>query len=258
MSDYKQIAKDTRLVVARMIQKAQTSHLGSCFSAADLLTVLFERMDTETDEFIASKGWCAALVYALLARKGVIPRSHLRRFCAPNETEYIGLIEPRGKFGLRFAGGSMGMGIAAGVGFALARKWAGLPGHVYVLASDGEMNCGTTWEAAALAAHHKLDNLVVIVDRNGLQAMGSTREVLEMDLEGIWSSFGWQTLEMNGHDYECIEKGLRIAEAETRPTVLLANTVKCKGWPREEGKNLYHYWHVTKKDYAEIKKALEG
>lgn len=252
-------ARRARLTVLEMIYRAQSSHIGSCFSSADLLAILFERLDFEKDEFIASKGWCAALVYALQASHGIIPKKNLKRFCQPGEKDYIGLIEPRGRFGSRFAGGSMGMGIAAGVGFALARKWDGRPGRVWVLESDGGMNVGITWEAAALAAHHRLNNLTVICDINLFQAMGRTKDILNMEpLDKKWRAFGWDVLRLPGHDLVAVERGYEWAERRKAPSIILADTVKGKGWKRAENNNDYHYLHVTKSDYAEAKAELKG
>ena len=186
--NYVEQAREARKAVLRMIYKAQTSHIGSNFSCIDLLAVLFDKMHPEQDKFICSKGWVAASVYYFLAQKGIILKEDLERYCAPDEREYIGLIEPRGKFGLEFAGGSMGYGLPAGVGYALTKKQKGECGHVYVLMSDGEMQIGTTWESAMIAAHHELTNLTVIVDYNGFQAMGRVHDILSLgDLHQKWN-----------------------------------------------------------------------
>ena len=138
-NEYKKIANDARKKVLEMIYRAQSSHIGSNFSCIDILSVLFGRMDLKKDKFIASKGWVAASVYYFLAQKGVIPAADLERYCQPGEEEYIGLVEPRGVFGMEFAGGSMGYGLPAGVGFALAKKLNREEGNIHVLMSDGEM-----------------------------------------------------------------------------------------------------------------------
>src|SRR3989344_5329208 len=151
MIDYQKIATEARKTVLRMIYEAQSSHIGSNFSAIDVLAVLFEKMDMEKDKFIASKGWIAASVYYFLAEKGIIPKEDLERYCRPGEKEYIGLVEPHHKFGLEFAGGSMGYGLPAGVGFALAKKLNNEEGDIHVLMSDGEMKIGTTWEVILIA-----------------------------------------------------------------------------------------------------------
>ena len=199
--NYKQIAKETRIEVLGMIHRAQTSHIGSCFSAVDLAVVVYENLK-EGDRVVWSKGWAAALTYSLLARHGYIPKEDLKKF--PNEP-YIGLAEPSVK-GVETAGGAMGHGLPVALGMALGKKMSGEEGTIYCIMSDGEMNEGTTWEAAALAAHHKLDNLVVLIDVNKWQAMGRTKDVVDFEpLVDKWESFGWRAARVNGHDYEELE-----------------------------------------------------
>lgn len=247
---YEKIALEARKKVLNMIYKAGTSHIGSNFSSIDILAVLFEKMRIGEDKFIASKGWIAASVYYFLAEKGVIPKKDLERFCMPGEKDYIGLIEPQGKFGLEFAGGSMCLGLAAGVGFALAKKLKGEPGRVYVLESDGGMNGGPTWEAMAIAAHQKLDNIVLIIDSNKFQAMGRTEDVLDMEPMGKkLMSFGWAYSVVDGHDYRALENAINREEA--MPYAIIANTIKGKGVSIFEKNNLYHYKQLDKEEYGE-------
>ena len=166
----------------------------------------------------------------------------------------------------------MGYGLPFGIGFALAKKLKGEDGTIYVLMSDGEMQIGTIWEAALIAAHHKLDNLVVIVDYNEFQAMGKTNEVLNIEpLRLKWSAFNWNVVEIDGHDYEQIEEqGLNFHEwqykpnltprnawpaskdrSETRnhPTCVIAHTIKGKGISFMEGNNLFHYKNLSEIEY---------
>lgn len=234
-----------------MIYKAQSSHLGSNFSCIDILSVLFEKMNPKKDKFIASKGWVAAAVYYFLARKGIIPKKDLERYCRPNEKKYIGLVEPHGKFGLEFAGGSMGFGLPAGVGFALAKRLNRESGTVHVLMSDGEMQIGTTWESALIAAHHRLSNLMVWVDNNRLQAMGATKDILNIEpLERRVKAFGWSVRRVNGHDFKAIERAAKSA-SRSSPTMVICDTVKGKGWKRAENNNLYHYKGISEEEYEE-------
>lgn len=147
----------------------------------------------------------------------------------------------------------MCMGLAAGVGFAKARKLAGKPGKVYVLESDGGMNGGITWEAAMLAAQHNLDNLVLIIDTNGLQAMGRTADILNLDgmvhsLERKVKGFGWVTAEIDGHSFEQITEALDISPAK-RPVCIVAKTVKGKGVSFMENQNIWHYKAPEKEEF---------
>ena len=252
-----ELANKIRKTVLEMIYKAQSSHIGSCFSCIDLLTVIYMKSKLE-DKILISKGWVAAPVYALLAEKGIIPKKDLERYCKEKEKQYIGLLEPMK--GVSFAGGSMSMGIAAGVGFALAKKLNNDKSRVYVLESDGGLNGGITWEAAAIAAHHRLDNLIVIIDMNGLQAMGSTSDILNMEpLRDKWKSFGWEVREVNGHNHITIEQALFYPPLyKGKPIVILAKTIKGKGVSFFENNNLYHYKNLTAKEYLLARKELNG
>src|SRR3990167_10363431 len=175
MPNYSQIAKDARLRVLDLIYGAQTSHIGSNFSCIDILAVLFEKIDLDKDKFVLSKGWVAASLYYFLWRKGRITEEELNSFCKEG-SKFIGLAEPITP-DIMIAGGSMGLGLPGAVGLALAKKIKKEEGKVYVLMSDGEMQSGTFWESILITRHHKLDNLVILVDYNGLQAMGETRDV---------------------------------------------------------------------------------
>jgi len=261
-TDYKKIATAARRKVLEMIYKAQTSHIGSCLSAIDILTVLYmgvvKNLDKEfredRDRVIASKGWIAAVMYYFLAEKGVIPKEDLKTYCAPG-SKYIGLAEPYIK-GIEAAGGAMGHGLPMGVGMALGAKKAREKWKTYVLMSDGEMDSGTTWESALLAAHHELDNLIVIVDYNKWQALGRTNEVLNIEpLGDKWKAFGWEVLEIDGHDYEQIENALNH-ESKKKPVIIIANTIKGKGISEMEDKLEWHYRNIPDDVYERAMKEL--
>lgn len=254
MTDYDKISTNARIKVLEMIHKAGTSHIGSNLSCIDILSVLFEKLDIPNDELVVSKGWVAAAVYYFLAEKGVIPKDDLERFCGPTEEEYIGLIEPHGKFGLRFAGGSMGYGLPAAVGFALAKKWKGETGTVYCLMSDGELAIGTTWEAALLAGQHNLTNLVVMVDSNGWQAMGKTHEILETTFPILPRT--WSYTVANGHNFASIEAAL--GQLRLNPLLIDFGTTKGKGVSFMENDNRWHYLHTSEDDYQKALKELHG
>lgn len=260
MSDYKRIAAEARKKVLEMIYRAQSSHIGSNFSSIDILTVLFEKMDLKKDKFIASKGWIAASVYYFLAEKGVIPKEDLERYYRPGEKEYIGLVEPHHKFGLEFAGGSMGFGLPAGVGFTLAKKLNGDPpaggGKIHVLMSDGEMQIGTTWESILIAKQHNLSNLVAWIDNNRLQAMGETKDILNIEpLDERVKSFGWAVQRINGHDFNAIESALENL-SDKEPNMIICDTIKGKGVSFMENNNLYHYKMLSEEEFNEANQAL--
>lgn len=256
MVNYEKIARDARVKVLELIYKAGTSHIGSNFSAIDIMAVLFEKADPKKDEIILSAGWKAAAWYYFLWRKGIISQEELDSFCMSGG-KFIGLVEPMNRWGLRFAGGSMGYGLPFGVGVALAKKMKGEEGKVYVLMSDGELQIGTTWESTLIASQHKLNNLVVIVDHNGLQAMGRTENILTTS----FPKEGWSMITAGDENIrsgnkpmvieECF-KALQVREKfldVQRPKIIIAHTTKGKGIPRWEGDNLWHYAQIKKDDY---------
>lgn len=246
-----------------IIYQTQSSHVGSNFSCADVLTVLYSIADIDKDlkedrdRIVISKGWVAATVYILLAEKGIIPKEDLETYCKEG-SKYIGLVEPYVR-GIEAAGGSMGFGLPFGVGFALAKKLKKEKGRAFVLMSDGEMQIGSTWESALIAAHHKLDNLFVIVDYNNLQAMGRIKEILNIEpLKDKWQAFNWEVREIDGHNFEQIEKALTEPARKSSPVVIIAKTIKGKGVSFMEGNNLYHYKAPSEDEYQRAKQELES
>jgi len=264
LKKYKEIALETRKTVLRLIYQAQTSHIGSNFSCIDILTVLYGIADIDKDlkedrdRIVISKGWVAATVYAFLAQKGIIPKEDLETYCKDG-SKYVGLVEPYVR-GIEAAGGSMGYGLPFGVGFALAKKGKKEKGKVFVLMGDGEMQIGTTWESALIAAHHKLDNLFVIVDANELQAMGKIKGILNIEpLKDKWKAFSWEVREIDGHNFEEIEKSLINPPInKEKPIVIIAKTIKGKGWKRAENNNLFHYKAPSEKEYKEAMDELNN
>ncbi|MFA6190259.1 MAG: transketolase [Candidatus Staskawiczbacteria bacterium] len=263
MKDYKKIANDARKKVLEMVHLSGASHIGSNFSCIDVLSVLFSKLNIDKnlskdrDRFLLSKGWAAASLYYFLSKKGVIPKEDLETYARPG-SKYIGLAEPDIR-GVEVAGGAMGHGLPIALGMALAAKLSEEKWKTYVLMSDGELDCGTTWESAALAAQHKLNNLTVIVDCNNFQAMGATKEVLNMEpLVDKWKAFNWDVIEINGHDYKEIEKAINysFSSARKKPLVIIARTVKGKGVSFFEKKLEWHYKNIDKENYIKALKEL--
>lgn len=265
MEDYKKIANNARKKVLEMVHLAGTSHIGSNFSCIDIMAVLFQKLNLDKnlkddrDRFILSKGWAAAALYYFLSEKGVIPKKDLKTYCQPG-SKYIGLAEPDVR-GVEVAGGAMGHGLPIALGMALGAKLSGEKWKTYVLMSDGELDCGTTWECAALAAQHELNNLIVIFDCNSFQAMGMTKEVLNMEpLAYKWKAFNWDVLEIDGHNYNQIEKSLenKLREKTKKPLVIIARTTKGKGVSFFEGKLEWHYKNVDKENYTKALSELNN
>lgn len=252
MADYAKIAKDARLKVLDMIYEAQSSHIGSNFSAIDIMAVLFEKIDLDRDRFILSAGWKAAALYYFLWRKGRITEDELNSYCKEG-SKFIGLAEPIHP-DIPVAGGSMGLGLPMAVGIALAKKLSNEDGEVYVLMSDGEIQCGTTWEAINIANQHNLGNLTIIVDKNGLQAMGRTDDILEIrNAEIVLPGYM-----VNGHDYEALSMCLMEESRphNQKPRVIWAKTVKGMGVPAWEDDNMWHYKAPNKDEYEYAKACL--
>ena len=241
-----------RQAVLDMVYKAQSSHIGSNFSVIEILKVLFERKG----KIILSAGWKASAFYYFLAINGFFPEEELDTYNQEG-SRLIGLTEP-GVPGVYFAGGSMGLGFPAAVGFALSEKMKGSDTKIYCVMSDGEMGCGTTWESAMIASHHKLSNLTVIIDDNGLQAMGKTSEILDnASLKSKWRAFGFCTTTVNGHDTEELNWALNHPD-HNKPMCIVAKTIKGKGVSFMENDNRYHYFNLSKEDYENAKQELNG
>jgi transketolase len=233
-----------------MVSRAKASHVGSCFSVADILAVLYGqvmRVDVGDaraagrDRFILSKGHAAAALYATLARVGLIDPADLLGYgsdMSPYMTHASHKIN-----GVEFSSGSLGHGLPFGVGKALAAKRLGAPWRVFVLLSDGEMDEGSNWEALMFAAHHRLDNLVAVIDYNKLQSLTSISQTLGLEpLADKLMAFGWQVREVDGHDHDQLAHHLgNTPWVVGRPSLLLANTTKGKGVGFMENKVEWHY-----------------
>ena len=243
MKDYKQLAKEARIAILGMIHRAQTSHIASNFSCIDIATVLYENLKKE-DKVVWSKGWAAASIYYFNAKYGLGPQEAVDQF--PNEP-YFGLAETTVR-GVEVNGGSVGHGLGIAVGIAYAKKLKGEPGTVYCIMSDGELNEGSVWEAVMMAGHHKLDNLVAIIDKNGWQAMGKTEDVAKINIDKVFGGFGWLATNIDGHDYNLLEGSFNYCTFEY-PWVIIANTVKGKGVSFMENHLLYHYKNIDDETY---------
>lgn len=256
--EYKKIATEARKKVLEMIYRAQVSHIGSNFSVIELLTVLFEKANLATDKIILSKGWAAASLYYFLWRKHRITEKELNSYCRPG-SKFIGLAEPIIPE-IPAAGGSMTYGLPFGVGFALAKKWKKEKGTIFVIESDGGMQGGQTWEAIQIAAQHELGNLILIVDDNALQAMGRTRDILNIHpLDKKLQAFGWTVKKVNGHNFQQIEKALRQAQGKPKnPLAIIAKTIKGHPISFMKNNNLYHYKNLSKEEYYNALKELHG
>lgn len=231
-------ASQIRTDIVNMIHEANAGHPGGSLSAADIITALYFwvlRVDPkdprwpERDRFILSKGHCCPALYAALANRGFFGREHLHTLRKYNSI-LQGHPDMKKTPGVDMTAGSLGHGLSAGVGMALAGRFDRKDYRVYVMLGDGEIQEGIVWEAAMAASHYHLNNLVAIVDYNGLQINGTVDKVMNIDpVADKFRSFGWMTIEIDGHDMREILNAFFKAEKLNAPVCIIANTVKGKG-----------------------------
>ena len=260
---YRQFARTIRTTALKMIHLAKSSHVGTSFSMADLLAVLYSRVLNvrpdepdwpDRDRFILSKGHGSAGLWVSLAERGFFPREWLDDFYL-NGSRLAGHITA-GVPGVEVSTGALGHGLSIAAGMALAAKWDEHPYRVFALLSDGECDEGSVWEAALFAPQHRLDNLIVIVDYNKIQSLGTVKEVLDLDpFAAKWESFGWAVREIDGHEFSEIEEALCSLPIQSgRPSCIIAHTVKGKGVTFMENQLL---WHYRSPDAEELRLALK-
>ena len=233
------IAARGRCLGMQMVFRAASGHIGGSLSAMDILTELyFEQLRVdperpqapERDRFVMSKGHCTPALYPILALRGYFPEKQLELFRSI-EGHMSGHPDMVHVPGVDMSTGSLGQGLSAAVGMAIAGKMDSAAYRVYALMGDGEIEEGQIWEAAMSAAKYKLDNLCGIVDVNGLQIDGRTADVMPSEpLDAKFAAFGWNVIKADGHDFDSLRAALAAAKAEKdRPSVILAKTVKGKG-----------------------------
>ena len=244
------LAKRIRSHSLRMVHRSKSSHIGSCLSVADILSVLYSdflnvRPQDPSwegrDKLVVSKGHAAAVVYAVLAERGFFPIEHLARY-GENGQPLSGHVTHVNNPGVEVSSGSLGHGLSLAAGFALAAQRKGLGARAVAVLSDGECDEGSIWEAALFAPHHKLSNLIAIVDYNKIQSFGRVEDVLALEpFADKWRAFRWTVHEIDGHDHVAIRHALLAAGRDDAPTVLVAHTVKGKGVAFMENQLLWHY-----------------
>tara|TARA_B100001057_G_scaffold473276_1_gene537546 strand:- start:15767 stop:16591 length:825 start_codon:yes stop_codon:yes gene_type:complete len=242
---------------------ASSSHFGGSLSTVDLLSVLYKKIlnfDSKNplwekrDRFILSKGHACLGFYAILNDLGFITNEELSLF-EKNDSFLLGHPVLNKDKGIEFSNGSLGMGLSLGVGVAISLKKKNSKSNVYVLIGDGECNEGSIWEAAMSASHFNLQNLTAILDNNNLQQTGSNNEIMSTkSLNLKWSSFGWEVINIDGHNVKEIYEAYKV---ETKkPKLILAKTIKGKGFSFSENNNDWHHKILTKKQYEEAKKEI--
>lgn len=262
VNELKVMSYDLRRNVVDMIMAGKGGHIGGDMSMMDALVVLYFREmnispenqnDPDRDRFILSKGHSVEALYAVLARKGFFPIEQVIAEFSQFGSKFIG--HPNNKLpGIEMNSGSLGHGLPVAVGMAKAGKLKNASYRVYTIMGDGELAEGSVWEGIMAASHFKLDNLCAMVDRNRLQISGSTEEVMHHDdLEARFAAFGWNVIQVDGHDYEAIYDALRKArDTKGMPTVLILNTLKGCGSAVMEGKASWHHHLPTEEEYQQI------
>ena len=257
------IANNIRINIIKSVSSAKSGHPGGSLSIADIMTVLyFEKMNIDPtnpkfedrDRFILSKGHAAPALYATLAERGYYSKDDLltlRKF----GSKLQGHPDMKKVVGIDMSTGSLGQGLSAANGMALAAKLDNKDYKVYVVIGDGELQEGQIWEAAMTAAHYKLDNVIAFVDWNGLQIDGSNDEVMTIKpIDEKFKAFGWNVMVIDGHNYDEISDAVDIAKkGNGKPTVIIAKTVKGKGVSFMEN-NVS--WHGTAPNAEQTEKAL--
>lgn len=262
MIDYNDLsdrAKNIRRNVIKMIYNAKSGHPGGSLSCVDIITALyFGKMNVDPenpkmknrDRFVMSKGHSSPAIYATLCEKGFISQEEIEGFRKIN-CNLQGSPDMLKVNGIDMSTGSLGQGLSAACGMALASKMDDLNYNVYALLGDGELQEGMIWEAAMFAKQYKLDNLMAIIDMNGLQIDGTTDEVMSLGSIGDkFTSFGWYVVEIDGHDFDQIFGALNIFDRVTsKPVLVIAKTVKGKGVSFMENKCKWHSQVITENDY---------
>jgi transketolase len=253
-----------RRTVLHQSKRANVGHIGSALSIADILGALYGGVlkhadgDPDRDRFILSKGHAVLALYAALHATGRMDAEQLDCYCGDGSS--LAGHPEHSVPGIDFSTGSLGQGLTFGGGAALAARLQGSERRVFVLLSDAELNEGSVWESAMFAAHHGLANLVAIVDLNGQQALGYTRDVIDLSpVADRWAAFGWNVHEVDGHDVDELQRTIAAFDtAHGAPHVLLARTVFGRGVSYMERQISWHYWPMSDEQYAQALDELDA
>jgi transketolase len=267
-ADLEAVAHDLRRHIVRLTADSPGAHLGGSLSCVEILTALFfdgvlavdprEPRKEGRDYLIFSKGHSSAALYAALAERGFFPAADLATYKKTGSR--LAGHPLKGVPGIELATGSLGHGLSVANGLALAGKHDGKGYRVFVVLGDGECQEGSVWEAAMTAAHYRLDNLVAIVDRNGVQEDGPTEEIMALEpFAAKWRAFGWEVREVDGHDLGALSAALHgVPFRAGRPSLVVAATVKGKGVSFAEGDHRYHYCKLTPEQRDQALAELEA
>lgn len=259
------VSLQLRKIIIQQAKRAGVGHIGSALSVADIIACLYSKVlkirsprDQDRDRFVLSKAHAALALYGAFALRSWITSEQLDSYCMDGST--LGVHPEHALAGVDFSTGSLGQGLSFGVGAALAATKQASARRTFVLLSDAECNEGSVWEAIMFAAHHKLSNLIAIIDLNGQQAFGYTEDVLNLSpMAARWRAFGWDVHEVDGHNVD--EMAAEIARLDTvsgAPHVLIARTTFGKGVSFMESQIKWHYSPLSDEEFERAMKELEG
>lgn len=268
INELKNYCRESRRNIIEMVYSAQSGHIGGSLSSCEILTVLFhkcmknilewkESSDYEMrDRFVLSKGHISPLLYSVMSQVGYIKKDELKTFrkLGTRLQGHPTTVLP----GIEIPTGSLGQGLSFACGIAMSLKLDKNPANVFVLLGDGETQEGNVWEALMQGSHRNLNNLVAIVDRNMLQIDGNTENVMALgDLSAKLTSFGWNVVEIDGHDIEQIYEAIENAKKSDKPSVIVANTIKGKGVSFMENNPGWHGTAPKEPDYIKAMEELQ-
>ena len=273
MKDLQTIIDFSKRIKLKIIETAhdagnQGVHIGGALSCADILAVLYgavmkydtsNQLDQNRDRLILSKGHDCLGLYAALNVAGFISNDELRTnylqddgFLPTHPVKYL-------EKGIECSSGSLGMGLAFGIGEALAAKMDGRQNRIFVILGDGECDEGSCWEGFMAASQYRLNNLVLFIDKNGLQSDGATSDIMPIQFAPALKALGWNVLEVDGHNPESLLAAtLKAVQSEEKPTVIIASTIKGKGVSFMENNNAWHHGHLTEEQYQQAMEELKN
>ncbi|MBC8505769.1 MAG: transketolase [Anaerolineales bacterium] len=253
-----------RRIILEQSKRAGVGHIGSSLSVADIIVALYRDVlnipslqDQNRDRFVLSKGHAALALYAALFLRKIISKDELESFCGDGTA--VGVHPEHVLRGVDFSTGSLGHGLSIGAGAALAARLQDSDRRVFVLISDAECNEGSLWEAVMFSAHHKLSNLIAIIDLNGQQALGYTKDICDLaPLEQKWKAFGWDVRIIDGHNVTEIVNTINVLNTNSAsPHVLLAQTTFGKGVSYMESQLKWHYWPMSDDEFELALREIE-
>jgi transketolase len=255
-SECSERSKSIKRRLVNLHHTAGSGHLGSSLSIVEILTFVRFAWWSDGDDLILSKGHAATALYSLLVEDGTLPAEQLSTYYRDG-TLLAAHPPPNRIAGIPFATGSLGHGLSLAAGMAMARSIRRENTKLFCVTSDGELNEGSIWEAALFIAHHKLRNVVWLIDRNGIQGFGRTEQVLQMEpLADKLAAFGFQPIMAQGHDFDSLDGARQAASESTRPVAVICNTTKGNGWPGMQDTVDCHYMPISAKDYQSFMDSL--